>query len=391
MQIRWQMLAVATIARTAMGFQYQSVAPVAPLLGQELGLDQAGIGWLIGLYMLPGVVLALPGGMLGTRFGDKRVAVAALCAMVAGALLMATADGARLLDAGRLLSGTGAVVFNVLAAKMIADWFSGRELVLAMSVLINSWPIGIGLALLSLGAVAEAESWRAAFVISAAVAAVGAAAMALRYRVPPDAARVGRTRLRSIDARTWKLLAIASLPWLFFNAAGACLMSFVPTYLVSRGESVAIAASMTSMLSLLAVATVQLGGVFVHRYGRADQLAIISMLSVVVAGIGLLTAPWPLAWICLIGLVWGLPASVLVSLPGQLLSAESRGTGMGIFYTFYYFGMALLPAAAGLASDIAGDTAAALWVGVLAAAATPAALVWLRRVQRASAAQQAAQ
>lgn len=49
MQIRWQMLAVATIARTAMGFQYQSIAPVAPLLGQELGLDQAGIGWLIGL------------------------------------------------------------------------------------------------------------------------------------------------------------------------------------------------------------------------------------------------------------------------------------------------------------------------------------------------------
>jgi len=34
--------------------------------------------------------------------------------------------------------------------KMVTDWLAGRELVLAMAVFVNAFPIGIGLALLSL-------------------------------------------------------------------------------------------------------------------------------------------------------------------------------------------------------------------------------------------------
>ncbi len=67
MRPRWRSLAALTFARAAMGFQYQSVAAVAPLMGEGLGLDKAQLGWLIGLYLLPGVAFALPGGLLGRR------------------------------------------------------------------------------------------------------------------------------------------------------------------------------------------------------------------------------------------------------------------------------------------------------------------------------------
>ena len=61
---RWRILAALTLARTAMGFQFQSVASVAPFLTSDLALDNAQLGWLIGLYLLPGTVIALPGGLL---------------------------------------------------------------------------------------------------------------------------------------------------------------------------------------------------------------------------------------------------------------------------------------------------------------------------------------
>lgn len=56
---RWRTLAALTFARTAMGFQFQTIAAVSPFLGKEIGLDHAQLGWLIGLYLLPGSAFAL--------------------------------------------------------------------------------------------------------------------------------------------------------------------------------------------------------------------------------------------------------------------------------------------------------------------------------------------
>ena len=60
MRNRWAILAVLFAVRLTMGFQFQSVAAVAPLLERELGVSLADIGVLIGLYFTPGVALALP-------------------------------------------------------------------------------------------------------------------------------------------------------------------------------------------------------------------------------------------------------------------------------------------------------------------------------------------
>lgn len=65
MRNRWTMLAVLFLARTAMSYQFQSVGSLSPFLVSDLGMDYAALGTLIGLYKLPGLVLALPGGVLG--------------------------------------------------------------------------------------------------------------------------------------------------------------------------------------------------------------------------------------------------------------------------------------------------------------------------------------
>jgi hypothetical protein len=59
---RWNILALLFAVRTAMAFQFQSTAALAPMLRQEFGVGPAEIGLLIGLYLAPGVALAIPGG-----------------------------------------------------------------------------------------------------------------------------------------------------------------------------------------------------------------------------------------------------------------------------------------------------------------------------------------
>src|SRR5205085_12300906 len=115
----------------------------------DLGLSYTEIGTLIGLYMLPGVVVALPGGMLGRRFDDKRVCAAGLILMVIGGLIIGYSASYSVAAYGRLVSGGGAVLFNLVITKMVTDWFVGREIVAAMGAMLASWPFGIALALLS--------------------------------------------------------------------------------------------------------------------------------------------------------------------------------------------------------------------------------------------------
>ena len=121
---RWVMLAVLTTARLAMGFQFQSVGSASPFLVADLGIDYASVGFLIGLYLLPGVALALPGGFIGKRFGDKRVVVAGLLLMFIGGILVGASDSYGMVSAGRFISGVGAVLLNVLLTKMTTDWFA---------------------------------------------------------------------------------------------------------------------------------------------------------------------------------------------------------------------------------------------------------------------------
>jgi hypothetical protein len=168
---RWVILAVLFAVRLTMGFQFQSVAAVAPLLGRDFGVGLADIGILIGLYFTPGVALALPGGAIGQRFGDKRTVLAALMLMLIGGLAMALSDSWTVQIAGRLVAGSGGVLLNVQMTKMVADWFAGREIATAMAIFVNSWPAGVAVALLTLPSVGTAYGVSAVYLAVAALIA----------------------------------------------------------------------------------------------------------------------------------------------------------------------------------------------------------------------------
>ena len=152
---RWRMLFVLFLARTAMAYQFQTVPSDGLLLIDALGLSFAQLGTLIGLYMLAGIPLALPSGMLAQRFGAERMVLGGLALMVVGGVMMGS-QSIPLIFTGRLLSGLGAVFLNVLMTKMVTDWFAGREIIAAMAVFVSSWPLGIALGLVSFPALAAA-------------------------------------------------------------------------------------------------------------------------------------------------------------------------------------------------------------------------------------------
>src|SRR3984885_14880556 len=182
---RWFILAVLFVVRLTMAFQFQSVAAVAPLLGREFGVGLADIGILIGLYFTPGIALALPGGAIGQRLGDKNTVLGALLLMLIGGVAMALSTSWSGQIAGRLVAGAGGVLLNVVMTKMVADWFAGREIATAMAIFVNSWPAGVALALLTLPSIGTADGVGAVYLAVAALTALGFVLLAAAY--PPPA------------------------------------------------------------------------------------------------------------------------------------------------------------------------------------------------------------
>ena len=376
---RWIVLALVFLTRTSMGFQFQSVASVAPLMIADLGLSYAQLGTLLGLYMLPGAAFALPGGVVGQRFGERRIVVAGLALMIAGGAVTASAGGFGTAVTGRLLSGVGAVVMNILLAKIVSDWFTGKELSTAMAIMLTSWPVGLGLAATTLGAVAAGTSWRTAVMATAAAAGLGLLLMLLCRDAPGAAGGPARAALRG---RELGLSLSAGFAWGCFNASLVAIVAFGPGLLIARGATLGDAGRVVSLAIWLTMLSVPLGGLLTDRLERPTVLIVTG--SLVAAGTMLLIpvlAHAVLAF-CLVGLAIGAPPGGLMALLPKALPPERLATGFGVFYTVFYVMMALTQPAAGLVRDVAGDPAAPIVFAALVMAATVAGLAIFRRLER---------
>jgi predicted MFS family arabinose efflux permease len=356
---RWLILFVLFLARTAMALQFQTVASTGPFLIDALSIDFAALGLLIGLYMLPGVVIALPGGLLGQRFGAKRVVLAGLALMAIGGGMMGLGSSFAVAAAGRIVSGTGAVLLTVLISKMVTDWFAGREIVTAMSIVIVSWPFGLAVGLVTYGALATASGWRAVMWFGAFAALAAFALVALAYRDPPGIAgaspggfRVGLTR------REWLLVLIAGSIWGLFNVAYIVLISFAPDLFTARGYSLAAASSIVSIIGWVLIPLIPFTGMVVERIGRSSAFMAGGFLAAALSASVLPFTSAPTVALAVVAFAIGVPAGLIMALPAQVLRPESRAGGMGVYFTCYYVAMALLPGAAGLARDLSGSAAA---------------------------------
>ena len=378
------MLAVIFLARVGMALQFQSIAPVASLLVVDLGLSYAQLGLLIGLYLLPGMVIALPGGMLGQRFGNRPVALWALALMTMGGLGTATSQAFWLVGAGRILSGVGAVLLTLILTKMTAEWFAGKEISTAISIMLTGWPFGIALGTACFGAVGAASSWRVVQHLATATTALSFVILALSYR---DAAGVavsdGTLRLwPTLPARAWTRSLVAGAVWMLFNVGFIVLVGFGPAVLVAGGTSLAQAGVVVSLAVWISVLSVPLGGVVVDRIGRPDLAVVVGCIITALAIVAVPLVPGAVAWLLLAGLMMGPAPGAIVALVPKSMNAENLAAGYGVFYATYYLGMAAMQPVAGLLRDLTGSPAAPIFFAAVMMASTVVALGAFRWIDR---------
>ena len=376
---RWQILAVIFIVRVAMGYQFQSAPSLTPFLVDAFSIDFASAGTLIGLYVLPGVVLALPGGVLTRWTGEKRMILGALVLMTAGGAL----SGAGGFDAawwGRLIAGCGVVLMFTVMTKSIGDWFQGRELFFAISLFLSGWPIGMGVGLLVQTPMAAGIGWEWVFLSTGIFCAVCLLAFAVLFpgqSAAPNGAIAGRFRL---SGREFTLVSLSGILWGLMNGAQLVVHSFAATYLERFMPRIEAAATVSGNVWAI-IAAIPLGGILLSRFGRPNTWLIVSTQLAGVCIVMIALDDNPLLWLSATGFLLFLPSGVVPVLPMEATREATRNVGIGIFYAWWFACLAFLPPLAGWIADLTVSTAAPMYVAASLVLFIPALLGLFRWIQ----------
>lgn len=361
--MRWRILALLFAARVGLGFQFQTMGAVGGALTDAFGLDNAQLGMMIGLFMAPGLFLALPAGFSGRFASDRVLAGLGLGALALGSALSAMASGPAGIGFGRVLSGVGFLFATLYFTKMVADWFEGREIATAMSILVMSWPFGIAMGQVGHTWLAEVHGWRAPFAVAAIWCALAALAILTLYRPPQGLPSRAASRIKGLLRREWGLIVLAGIAWGVFNAGYVVYLSFGPGMLEAQGMGTLAAASVISVGSWLMILSGAACGQIADRFGRRETILAVCMASAILAMILLSLPGAGLAASLLFGLVGMAPAGVIMALAGQAVAPERRAFGMGVFFTIYYAIMTASPPAAGWLVDRTGAPDSAILFG----------------------------
>lgn len=356
---RWVILGVAYLFILAFTITLQSVPPVLSLIMAEFNLSHAQGGLLMSLFALPGVFISIPIGMLADRYSQKTIGIVSFILIIVGIAIFASGSSLPILVLGRAVSGAGAITLMVLAPQLLAQWFAGREMGVAMGVFSTGLPLGTILSLNFLSLLGESLGWRASIWVSAGLPLVALVAFVVLFAPAPR----GSQRTSPQPEGLFRSIRLAGRPiwivgvaWMLFNAAVISLFTFTPDFLKTIGFSIASAGFVTSAVMWPALVLAPVVGYVIDKIDRKRAIIAIGGLSLAILVMLVPTAiGWMLGLMLLIGIVQTLVPAPIFALAPEVTSPERLGLGFGIISTCLNLGIVVGPAVAGLIRDVTGS------------------------------------
>jgi EmrB/QacA subfamily drug resistance transporter len=150
-----------------------------PTIAVDLHASSSQLQWFVDAYTLVMSAMLLPAGMLGDRFGRKRLTLASLAVFGIGSLWCAYAGSPASLIAARALLGLGSAVLIPLAMSAAVVLFEPEERPRAVMILGLSTMVGLPLGPILAGVLLQHFWWGSVFLINVPVVAFAIAAVIL--------------------------------------------------------------------------------------------------------------------------------------------------------------------------------------------------------------------
>ncbi|WP_394943793.1 MFS transporter [uncultured Ilumatobacter sp.] len=367
----WVVVASAFLAMfTVFGVAYSFGEFFGPM-ADEFGTSRSATALFFSITTFAYFAIGIISGRVADRVGPRRVMIFGAVVMVIGLLLTAEVSSIRLgyLTYG-LGVGIGVACCYVPMVATVGGWFEQRR-TLALGLAVAGIGFGTLVMVPIMERVIEANGWRDAYRVLAAVSGVLLVIAALGAHRSPGSAVAPRPIREIISGRRdfWFLYASS----LFLAAALFTPFVFMADYIDTTGTS----GSAAVLLGIIGMASI------VGRLGLgalAGRISIVGLYRLSCLGLGLSFVIWivadtnyPLliAFAVVLGVSYGGIIALSPAVVAQLFGTLGMGGVLGALYTANGLGGLIGPPTIGQIIDSSGHTAAqwtALGSGLLGTA-----------------------
>ena len=347
------------------------ISPILPLFAKSFGVGATAVGFAVGVFGLARLGANLPAGLVGQRFGHKRLLVAGPVIVGLSTAASGLAPDYHLFLVFRFLAGVGSSIYMTSAITYLADISTRANRARMMSMQQGSLLIGITLGPVFGGLVAHAFGLRAPFLLMGVVGCISGLWCLLQVKPPPKKeapvaesesgvrSGSGSVLLRLLSSPSFLAVSLFSMA-IFFTRGGSL---FNVGALRGSDELGLGVGQLGFVFGAGAVATfiaTLSAGTIADRFGRKAAIAPASVLA---AG-GLALMAWSggfwtymLAQVCA-GVGLGISGPAPAAYAADLAPQGQSGLTMGLFRTFSDVGLVVGPTFLGWLSDLASYNAA---------------------------------
>ena len=188
---RWWALAALTLAVLAVGLDGTVLSVALPTLATGLHASTADLQWFVSGYTLVLAAALLPAGLLGDRYGRKKVLLGALALFGVGSVAVAYAPSAGAFIGARVLLGLGAAAIIPLSLSVLTVLFTPEERPRAVGVWAAANFLALPLGPILGGWLLTNYWWGWAFLINLPVVMLGLLAVTVLLPESRSATRTG--------------------------------------------------------------------------------------------------------------------------------------------------------------------------------------------------------
>ena len=352
------------------------IAPVLPLYAKDFGVSTTMIGASISVFGLARILFNLPAGLLSDRLGRRLLLVGGPIITAVGSILSAFAGGIWSLLVFRFIAGIGSAAFMTAGITLVTDISTPENRGRMLSLHLGSLLIGVSIGPALGGLTAELINLRAPFIL---VGVLAAACAVWALRVMPETrgqaiaasddgagkatagvAAVGRpaapVSIRSLAGNMGLLLVSLVTFSIFFTRTGA-RQTVLP---LAGNEDFGLSAGMLglifAMMALINLATIIPSGAWADRFGRKRVIVPSALLAAGALGLFAVTDSLAVFLIAaaLLALGTGISGPAPAAYAADVIPAEARGMGMGLFRTYSDIGFVVGPLLLGWIVDATG-------------------------------------
>jgi len=365
---RWIALAIVSFTMLCGYYVADVMSPLKPMIEQQLGWSSSEYGFFTGSYAWFNVFLGMLvfGGMVLDKMGARFTGIMAGLMMVVGCGIKWWAVQTHLLDhssvhllfwdfksqvlvasVGFAIFGVGVEIANVVAVKLIARWFLGYEIALAMGLQVSTARLGTALAL-GMGAPIAAYFKAVAAPVLVGVLLLGAGLVAFLFYCAMDKKLDASEKEIAASADEEfhisdiaKILSIRGFWYItvlcaLFYSAVFPFLKYAPDLMVQKFQvKESLAGAIPSILPFATIPLTVVFGRYYDRKGKGATLMVLGSLLLVLVHF-VFTVPflnsWLIALAATIVLGFGfslVPAAMWPSLP-KFIPHHQLGTAYAV-------------------------------------------------------------